>query len=115
MDLTNLNDVPMQITVELGRTTRLVKEVLMLGEGSILELDKLAGEPVDLLVNGRKFALGEVVVIDDNFGVRITEILNAPFADDEKSDIDVDAEPSGDASEHESLENEPAATGVAPK
>ncbi len=69
-------DVPVQITVELGRTKMLVKEVLQLGEGSIVELDKLAGEPVDVLVNGRLIAKGEVVVIEENFGVRVTEIVN---------------------------------------
>jgi len=69
-------DVPVQITVELGRTKMLVKEVLQLGEGSVVELEKLAGEPVDVLVNGRLIAKGEVVVIEENFGVRITEIVN---------------------------------------
>ncbi len=71
-----LMDVPMQLTVELGRTKMLVKEILSLGEGSIIELDKLAGEPVDLLVNNRLIAKGEVVVIDENFGVRVTDIIN---------------------------------------
>lgn len=70
-----LMDVPLEITVELGRTTRLLKEILALGTGSIIELDKLAGEPVDLLVNGKLIAKGEVVVIDENFGVRITDII----------------------------------------
>ena len=71
-----LMDVPMQLTVELGRTRMLVKEILSLGEGSIIELDKLAGEPVDLLVNNKLIAKGEVVVIDENFGVRVTDIIN---------------------------------------
>ncbi len=74
--LTLILDVPVQITVELGRTKMLVKEVLQLGEGSVVELDKLAGEPVDILVNGKLIAKGEVVVIEENFGVRITEIVN---------------------------------------
>ncbi len=69
-----LLEVPLNLTVELGRVKKLVKDVLTLGPGSILELDKLAGEPVDVLVNGRAVAKGEVVVIDENFGVRITEI-----------------------------------------
>lgn len=69
-------DVPMTLTVELGRTTQLVQEILGLGEGSIIELDKLAGEPVDLLVNGKLIAKGEVVVIDENFGVRVTDIVS---------------------------------------
>ena len=62
--------------VELGRTTQLVQDILGLGEGSIIELDKLAGEPVDLLVNGKLIAKGEVVVIDENFGVRVTDIVS---------------------------------------
>lgn len=70
-----LMDVPLQLTVELGRTKMLVKEILSLGEGSIIELDKLAGEPVDLLVNNKLIAKGEVVVIDENFGVRVTDIV----------------------------------------
>lgn len=75
----NLNlllDIPLQVTVELGRTKRSVKEILEMSSGSIIELDKLAGEPVDILVNNRYIAKGEVVVIDENFGVRITDILS---------------------------------------
>ena len=68
-------DVPLQVTVELGRTRKLIREILELGPGSVIELDKLAGEPVDILVNGKQIAKGEVVVIDENFGVRITEII----------------------------------------
>ena len=75
-DISLLLDVPMTLTVELGRTSRLVQEILGLGEGSIIELDKLAGEPVDLLVNGKLIAKGEVVVIDENFGVRVTDIVS---------------------------------------
>lgn len=70
-----LMDVPLEITVELGRANRRVRDVLSLGPGSIVELSKLAGEPVDLLVNGKLIAKGEVVVIDENFAVRIIEIL----------------------------------------
>jgi flagellar motor switch protein FliN/FliY len=69
-------DVPLQVTVELGRTRKLIKEILELAPGSVLELDKLAGEPVDILVNGKIVAKGEVVVIDENFGVRITGIVS---------------------------------------
>lgn len=69
-------DVPLQVTVELGRTKKLIKEILELANGSIIELDKLAGEPVDVLVNGKLLAKGEVVVIDENFGVRITDIVS---------------------------------------
>jgi flagellar motor switch protein FliN/FliY len=71
-----LMDVPLQISVELGRTTKKIREILDFGQGSIIELDKLAGEPVDILVNGRVIARGEVVVIDESFGVRITDILH---------------------------------------
>jgi len=69
-------DVPLQVTVELGRTNRLIKDILEFGPGSIIELDKLAGEPVDILVNGKPIAKGEVVVIDESFGVRITDIIH---------------------------------------
>ncbi len=70
-----LADVPMQVTVELGRRTMMIRDVLELGTGSIIELDKLAGEPVDLLVNQKLIARGEVVVIDESFGVRVTDIV----------------------------------------
>ncbi|MDR0785631.1 MAG: flagellar motor switch protein FliN [Treponema sp.] len=69
-------DVFMEMTVELGRTKKLIKEILSMGEGTIIELDKLAGEPVDILVNHKLIAKGEVVVIDENFGVRVTEIVS---------------------------------------
>jgi flagellar motor switch protein FliN/FliY len=69
-------DVSMEMTVELGRTRKLIKEILGMGEGTIIELDKLAGEPLDILVNHKLIAKGEVVVIDENFGVRVTEIVS---------------------------------------
>jgi flagellar motor switch protein FliN/FliY len=75
-NLNMLLDIPLQVTVELGRTKRSVKEILELSSGSIIELDKLAGEPVDILVNNRLIAKGEVVVIDENFGVRVTDIVS---------------------------------------
>ncbi|RHW39636.1 flagellar motor switch phosphatase FliY [Lysinibacillus yapensis] len=75
-NLNMLLDIPLQVTVELGRTKHSVKEILQLTSGSIIELDKLAGEPVDILVNSRLIAKGEVVVIDENFGVRITDIMS---------------------------------------
>ncbi|KRF68168.1 flagellar motor switch protein FliN [Bacillus sp. Soil768D1] len=75
-NLSMLMDIPLQVTVELGRTKRSVKEILELSSGSIIELDKLAGEPVDILVNSRLIAKGEVVVIDENFGVRVTDIMS---------------------------------------
>lgn len=70
-------DVPLEVTVELGRTVKTIKEILNFSHGSVVELDKMAGEPVDILVNGKFVAKGEVVVIDENFGVRITEIVNS--------------------------------------
>ncbi len=78
-DDVNLNlllDIPLKVTVELGRTKMLIKEILELSQGSIIELDKLAGEPVDILVNNKLIAKGEVVVIDENFGVRVMDIVN---------------------------------------
>lgn len=78
-DEQNLNlllDIPLQVTVELGRTKKLIKEILELSAGSIIQLDKLAGEPVDILVNNKLIAKGEVVVIDENFGVRVTDIIS---------------------------------------
>ncbi len=70
-----LLDVPLEISVELGRVKMMVRDVLELGTGAIIEIDKAAGEPVDVMVNGKLVARGEVVVIEDNFGVRITEIV----------------------------------------
>ncbi|WP_073253658.1 flagellar motor switch phosphatase FliY [Caldanaerovirga acetigignens] len=70
-------DVPLEISVELGRAVKKIKEILEIGPGSIIELEKMAGEPVDILVNGKRIAKGEVVVVDENFGVRITEIINS--------------------------------------
>lgn len=69
-------DVPLEITVELGRTKRLIKDILEFGPGTVIELDRLAGEPVDVIVNGKFIAKGEVVVIDESFGVRITDIVS---------------------------------------
>ena len=73
-------DVPLEVTVELGRTKKSISEILDFGPGKIIELNKLAGEPVDVLVNGKYVAKGEVVVIEESFGVRITEIINAAKA-----------------------------------
>ncbi|MBR3600082.1 MAG: flagellar motor switch protein FliN, partial [Lachnospiraceae bacterium] len=67
--------VPLQVSVEIGRTKKLVKEILEFGQGSLIVLDKLAGDQVDIYVNGQCIAKGDVVVVDDNFGVRITEVL----------------------------------------
>jgi len=74
--LDRILDIPLEVTVELGRTQMLIRDVLELAAGSIVELDSIAGAPVDLLVNGRLVAKGEVIVIDDNFGLRITEIIS---------------------------------------
>lgn len=71
-----LLDIPLEVSVELGRVTMLVRELLEVGTGSIIELQKAAGEPVEVLVNGRLIARGEVVVVEDNFAVRITEIVS---------------------------------------
>lgn len=75
-NLSLLFDVPLNVTVELGRTKKSIRDILDLAPGSILELDKLAGEPVDILVNNKRIAIGEVVVIDENFGVRVTDIVS---------------------------------------
>ena len=69
-------NVPVEVSVEMGRTKKLVKDILELNKGSIVVLDKLAGEQVDLFVNGQCIAKGDVVVVDDNFGIRITQILS---------------------------------------
>ena len=70
-----LLDVELDVTVELGRKVMVVEDILRLGKGSVVELNKLAGEPVDVLVNGKKLAEGEVVVVEDHFGVRLTHLL----------------------------------------
>jgi flagellar motor switch protein FliN/FliY len=74
-NLALLRDVSLELTVELGRTRMAIGEIMELGQGSIIELDKLAGEPVDVRVNGVLLAAGEVIVLDDVFGVRITRLL----------------------------------------
>jgi flagellar motor switch protein FliN/FliY len=79
-DLQRLHDVPVELAVEIGRTSMTIGETLALGPGSIVALNRLAGEPVDLLVNGRPIARGEVVVVDEEFGLRITEIVSVSAA-----------------------------------
>ena len=74
-ELERLYDVPVELAVEIGRTRMTIREALALGPGSIVTLNRLAGEPVDLLVNGKPIARGEVVVIDEEFGLRVTELL----------------------------------------
>ncbi len=75
-----LLDVSLNVTVELGRTNMSLRQVLDLQQGSVVELDRLAGEAVDIFVNGRLVAMGEVVVVDDKFGVRITELASKKTA-----------------------------------
>jgi flagellar motor switch protein FliN/FliY len=74
-ELERLHDVPVELAVEIGRTRMTIGETLSLGPGSIVTLNRLAGEPVDLLVNGKPIARGEVVVIDEEFGLRVTEVV----------------------------------------
>jgi flagellar motor switch protein FliN len=76
-DLARLHNVPVELAVEIGRTRMTIGDTLGLGPGSIITLNRMAGEPVDLLVNGRPIARGEVVVIDEEFGLRVTEVLGA--------------------------------------
>jgi flagellar motor switch protein FliN/FliY len=75
-ELERLYDVPVELAVEIGRTQMTIRETLALGPGSIVTLNRLAGEPVDLLVNGKPIARGEVVVIDEEFGLRVTEVTS---------------------------------------
>jgi flagellar motor switch protein FliN/FliY len=75
-DLELVLDVPVELAVEIGRTTMTIRETLALGPGSIVTLQKMTGEPVDLLVNGRRIATGEVVAIDEEFGLRITHVVS---------------------------------------
>lgn len=75
-DLDFLLDIPLEITVELGRTRMLIKDLLQLSQGSVIELDKLAGEPMEVLINNKLVARGEVVVVNEKFGVRLTDIIS---------------------------------------
>jgi flagellar motor switch protein FliN/FliY len=74
-DINMILDIPVQLTVELGRTRIAIKNILQLAQGSVVELDALAGEPMDVLVNGYLIAQGEVVVVNDKFGIRLTDIV----------------------------------------
>ncbi len=69
-------DIPLEVTVELGRTSMLINDLLQLGQGSVIELNKLAGEPLEILVNKKLIARGEVVVVNEKFGVRLTDIVS---------------------------------------
>lgn len=75
-DLDFVLDIPLEISVELGRTRMLVNDLLQLGQGSVVELAKLAGEPMEIFVNGKLFARGEAVVVNEKFGVRLTDIVS---------------------------------------
>jgi flagellar motor switch protein FliN/FliY len=106
-DLRRLSEVPMELSVEIGRTGMTVGETLELRAGSIVTLDRLAGEPVDLLVNGTPIARGEVVVVDEQFGLRVTELVEgepgAAAVLEDRASVDraltdqplADADPSG--------------------
>lgn len=74
-DINRVLDIPVQLSVELGRTRVPIKHILQLGQGSVVELDALAGEPMDVLVNGYLIAQGEVVVVNDKFGIRLTDVV----------------------------------------
>lgn len=76
MDIDFILDIPLTLTVELGRSKMLISELLQLGQGSVLELSKLAGEPMDIFINHRLIARGEVVVVNEKFGVRLTDIVS---------------------------------------
>src|SRR5215213_10388877 len=89
-DLRRLYDVPVELAVEIGRTRMTIGQTLELRPGSVVSLNRLAGEPVDLLVNGKPIARGEVVVIDEEFGLRVTEVL-APSGPDSSDPVDGEA------------------------
>jgi flagellar motor switch protein FliN len=91
-DLRRLSDVPMELSVEIGRTRLTIGETLDLRVGSIVTLDRLAGEPVDLLVNGTPIARGEVVVVDEQFGLRVTKIVDSDAGEDALGEQDTDGD-----------------------
>jgi flagellar motor switch protein FliN/FliY len=78
-------DVPLKVTVELGRTKLLVNDLLQLGQGSVIELDKMAGEPMEIFVNDKLVAMGEVVVVNEKFGVRLTDVMSGIGMDESNS------------------------------
>ncbi len=75
-DIKFLLDIPLVVSVELGRTRMLIHDLLQLGQGSVVELDKLAGEPMEILVNNKLIARGEVVVVNEKFGIRLTDVIS---------------------------------------
>ena len=84
-------DVPLKVSVELGRTKMLVNDLLQLGQGSVIELDKIAGEPMEILVNDKLVAMGEVVVVNEKFGVRLTDVVSQFGLGDFDKDKDKEA------------------------
>jgi flagellar motor switch protein FliN/FliY len=88
MDLSRMKmvlDVPLKVTVELGRTKLLVNDLLQLGQGSVIELDKMAGEPMEIYVNDKLVAMGEVVVVNEKFGVRLTDVMSGVGLEEQSS------------------------------
>ncbi len=75
-DIDFILDIPLELTVQLGMTKMLIRDLLQLGQGSVIELDKLAGEPMEILINNKLVARGEVVVVNEKFGVRLTDIIS---------------------------------------
>jgi len=75
-DLDFILDIPLEVTVEMGRTRMLINDLLQIGQGSVIELNRLAGEPLDILINSKLIARGEVVVVSEKFGIRITDIVS---------------------------------------
>jgi flagellar motor switch protein FliN len=75
-DIEFILDIPLELTVQLGMTKMLIRDLLQLGQGSVVELDKLAGEPMEILINNKLVARGEVVVVNEKFGVRLTDIIS---------------------------------------
>ena len=101
-DLRRLHDVPVELAVEIGRTRMTIGQTLELRPGSVVSLNRLAGEPVDLLINGKPIARGEVVVIDEEFGLRITDVVSAPrhFENEAQEAVDAAAEAEADLMAH---------------
>lgn len=100
VDLRRISPIPMELSVEIGRTQMTVGEMLSLRAGSIVTLDRFAGEPVDLLVNGTPIARGEVVVVDDKFGLRISQVLkDGELGQQALSDEEIDQPAIGEAAE----------------
>ncbi len=83
-------DVPLKVSVEIGRTKMLVNDLLQLGQGSVIELDKIAGEPMEILINDKLVAMGEVVVVNEKFGVRLTDVVSQFGISDMDQEQDLD-------------------------